>query len=157
MNLLTSIHRLRQLRNVKPVIAAAALESRTLHINYLSAELAIFSMFDCSVSVNEKEAMARTLLSFRHQWIPGEMLIDQVRLPGPNFVNNVFYWQNNSPPSISLFVSGRSFLLFEVMGLGHDDLEFLSNPVNTWNNYPVYKNLSNFVTNLKVVNDPAER
>jgi hypothetical protein len=42
------------------------------------------------------------------------------------------------------------------MGLGHNDLEFLSHPVDTWNTYPVYENLFSFVTNLKVVNDPAE-
>ena len=80
-----------------------------------------------------------------------------MQLPGPNFVNNNFYWQNNSVPSLSLFVNSRSFLLFEIMGLGHDDLEFLSHPADAWNTYPVYENLFSFVTNLKVVNDPAER
>ena len=79
MNLLTSAHRLRELRSVKPILATAALESRTLHLNYLSAELVIISLFDVGVWVNEREAMARTLLSFRHQWVPGEMLIDQVQ------------------------------------------------------------------------------
>jgi hypothetical protein len=79
MSLLTSVHRLRQLRNVSPILATAALGPRTLHLNYLSAELGIFSLFDVGLWVNEREAMARTLLSFRHQWVPGEMLIDQVQ------------------------------------------------------------------------------
>ena len=79
MNLLTSAHRLRELRSVKPILATAALETRSLHLNYLSSELVIFSLFDIGVTVGEKEAMARTLLSFRHQWVPGEMLINQVQ------------------------------------------------------------------------------
>ena len=66
MNLLTSAHRLRELRSVKPILATAALETRSLHLNYLSSELVIFSLFDIGVTVGEKEAMARTLLSFRH-------------------------------------------------------------------------------------------
>ena len=72
-------------------------------------------------------------------------------------MNSELYWQNNRAPSISLFVNGRSFLLFEVMGLKHSDLEFLSHPVDVWNTFPVYEDLFSFVTNLKVVNYPAER
>ena len=78
MNLLTSVCRLRQLREVKPVIATAALESRSLHLHYLSAELVIFSMFDVTMWVNKRQAMANVLNSFIHQWVPGGILIDQV-------------------------------------------------------------------------------
>ena len=157
MNLLSSVHHLRKLREVKPIIATAALESPALHLHYLSAELVIFSMFDVNVCENERQEMARALLSFSSQWVPGDILIDQVRLPGPNFINSEAYWLNDNMPSLSLFISGRSFLLFDILSLVHEDLEFLSRPVQTWNEDEVYQKVFTFVTNLKVVNDPAER
>ena len=157
MNLLSSVHHLRKLREVKPIIATAALESRALHLHYLSAELVIFSMFDVNVCENERQEMARALLSFSSQWVPGDILIDQVRLPGPNFINSEAYWLNDNMPSLSLFISGRSFLLFDILSLVHEDLGFLSRPVQTWNEDEVYQKVFTFVTNLKVVNDPAER
>ena len=61
MNLLTSVHRLRELRSVKPILATAALESRSLHLNYLSSELVIFSLFDIGVTAGEKEAIGQDL------------------------------------------------------------------------------------------------
>ena len=60
-------------------------------------------------------------------------------------------------PSISIFVNGRSFLLFEVLGLRPADLQFLTRPVQSWSEDDVYRKVSSFVNNLKVVNDPAER
>ena len=60
-------------------------------------------------------------------------------------------------PSISIFVNGRSFLLFEVLGLRPADLQFLNRPVQSWSEDDVYRKVSSFVNNLKVVNDPAER
>ena len=67
------------------------------------------------------------------------------------------YWQNDNRPSSSLFISGRNFLQFEILNFGHEDLEFLSKPVQTWNEDEVYQKGFIFVTNLKLVNDPAER
>ena len=101
--------------------------------------------------------MARARHSFSLQWVPGDLLIDQARLPSPNFINSEAYWQNDNRPSSSLFISGRNFLQFEILNFGHEDLEFLSKPVQTWNEDEVYQKGFIFVTNLKLVNDPAER
>ena len=77
-NLLTAIHRLRSIRVSHPVVAAVALQKRELHLNFLSPELVIFAIFDDQVPVVEREAMAKKLYSFRHQFVPGDRLIYQL-------------------------------------------------------------------------------
>ena len=44
------------------------------------------------VPVAEREAMAAKLLTHRHQWVPGERLIYQRSVPGPNFCTNDMFW-----------------------------------------------------------------
>ena len=108
------------------------------------------------VPVAEREAMAAKLLTHRHQWVPGERLIYQRSVPGPNFCTNDMFWTTGCP-TLDTFLNGRSFLLWEVMGQTQENLAWLEQPVDDWERYDDYRKLFFFVNHLVVVNDPAER
>ena len=80
-----------------------------------------------------------------------------LRLPGPNFCWGDEYWHGGSIPCLSLFINGRSFIIFEVLGLNQNDLLFLEASVDDWPKYRVFRMLHHAITKLNVVNDPAER
>ena len=77
-NCLAIIYRLRNIRHLKPEVTTAALETLERHLHYLSSDLVEFGLFDDELDDEERQLMAQQLLNFREQWVPGEMLIDQV-------------------------------------------------------------------------------
>ena len=119
-NLLTAIQRLRGIRKEIPLVATAALEKREHHLTFLSGELAVFSLFDLQLSIQERQEMATQLFTLLEQWEPGEMLIDAMRVPHPNFCISDTFWPVSSSglqlerPSLASFITTRSFLLWEV-------------------------------------------
>lgn len=110
---LTAIHNLRCIREEQNLVATTALQKREGHLNWLSPELVIFALFDDEVEREERQAMAEKLLSCLGQWEPGDRLIYQRSVPGPNFCLGDAYWQRGRP-GLETFVNGRSFLLWEV-------------------------------------------
>ena len=64
---------------------------------------------------------------------------------------------DGSRPCLSKFVNGRSFTLPDLLGFTPDDLQFFNLDVSEWENNQVYQVLHQFVNQLTVVNDPAER
>ena len=64
---------------------------------------------------------------------------------------------DGSLPCLSKFLNGRSFTLFDLLGYTFDELQFFNLDVSEWKNNAVYQNLHQFVTQLTIVNDPAER
>ena len=102
------------------MIATAALEKREHHLTFLSGELAVFSLFDPRLSSEERQEIATKLLSLLDDWEPGEMLIDAMTVPHPNFCTSDTFWPVSKSglqlerPSIATFITTRSFLLWEV-------------------------------------------
>ena len=77
-NCLAIIYRLRNIGHLKPEVTTAALETLERHLHYLSSDLVEFGLLDDELDDEERQLMAQQLLNFREQWVPGEMLIDQV-------------------------------------------------------------------------------
>ena len=84
-----------------PVVATAALLKRESHITFLSGELVIFSLFNSKLSNAEKQEIAARLLTLQDLWQPGEMLIDIMTVPHPNFCIGETFWPA-SPPGLKL-------------------------------------------------------
>lgn len=80
-NLLTAIQRLRAVREECPLVANTALKKTEAHLNWVSPELVVFSLFD-KLPPDEKQAAATKLLTYLHQWVPGERLIYQLSVLG---------------------------------------------------------------------------
>ena len=79
-----------------------------------------------------------------------------MRTPGPNFCQGDLHWAGGRL-DLSTLVNGRSFLLFAVLGYDHSATTFLEHPVASWPQFAIYRRMHHVVTNLMVVNDPAER
>ena len=60
-------------------------------------------------------------------------------------------------PKLWQFVNGRSYLLWEVLGLDHSSLGWLTKSPQAWMQDENYLFLYNFVQNFTCVNDPSER
>ena len=157
LNLLTAIERLRAYREDNFQIATITLKKRENHLNFLSPELVVFSLFDEQVPSMERQAMASQLLSCQGLWEPGERLIYQLSVPGHNtFCTSEEFWLDGRL-TFHNFINGRSFLLWEVLRKDHSDLDWLSLPVYMWKYNDNFHEINFIVNNLSVVNDPAER
>ena len=53
-------------------VVNTALEKWERHLQFLSPELVVFSIFDESLGFAERKAMVDKLYSYRHQWRPGQ-------------------------------------------------------------------------------------
>ena len=113
-NLITNIYNLRLVREESPVAAAVALAKWEQHLNWLSPELVVFAIFHPGMAAGEREEMARKLYSFRDGWQPGQRPIYPIQVPGPNFTNGQAWWPDGQRPSLSSFITERSYLLWEV-------------------------------------------
>ena len=132
-NLITNIYNLRLVREESPVAAAVALAKWEQHLNWLSPELVAVAIFHPGMAAGEREAMAKKLYSFRDGWQPGQRPIYPIQVPGPNFTNGEAWWPDGRRPSLSSFITERSYLLWEV-----NILHFLLN------SYFLVQNLSHF-------------
>ena len=155
-HLLTSIANLRSIRSSHPTVSSVALQKKELHLNFLSPENIVFAMFDTELCSETREAMALKLYTYRTQLRPGERLIHELQVPGPFFCTGEAYWANGTP-CLSMFVNGRSFLLWELFEQDQNMIGWMEEPVDSWEEYEAYRELNFFVNNLCIVNDPAER
>lgn len=78
LNLLLAIQRTDGLKHFMPNVSKAALDQRGRHLCYLCPEQAVFGFCDDRIGNEEKRAMADVLMSYIHQWQPGEILVDVV-------------------------------------------------------------------------------
>ena len=60
------------------VLRACGVDQRGRHLCYLCPEQAVFGFCDDRIGNEEKRAMADVLMSYIHQWQPGEILVDVV-------------------------------------------------------------------------------
>ena len=84
------------------------------------------------------------------------MLIYELSVPGPNFCKGDIFWVSGRP-TLDTFVNNRSFLLWEVMRHTQQNLSWLEQPVDQWEQYYDYRELHVCINKFKVVNDTAER
>lgn len=103
--LLTSIARLRSIRREVPLVSKTALATIERHLNFLSPELVVFSMFDEQVPDVERRKMALKLASYLEEWRPEERLICERTVPGPNFCTSKLFWRTGTPPCTCRYTS----------------------------------------------------
>ena len=135
-----------QYRLVQPKLAFTCLQSCYKHLWYLTPSLVVFSLCDKDLEDAEREEVARTLFSF-----PRPKVFEQGKPIFPSIGLQV------SPiPKLSSFISKKSWLLFDLLGM-KDSQDWLQTPVKMWDLFSDYKKLQEYVCNVHVVNDLAER
>ncbi|XP_025270393.1 uncharacterized protein LOC112639732 [Camponotus floridanus] len=130
-------------RQINPLISSATCEKMTLHLWYLSDELAILSLFDDTVPLNIKKNIVEAVKTREGTDSKARrFMIDKKNL------------DSILQKDISDFVSKKSLKLFELFDLPYD---FLDKNIDLWSTDESYNENKEFFEQLKVVNDVAER
>ena len=66
-------------------------------------------------------------------------------------------WSEDKLPELSTMLGPGSWLLFNKLGMSEEDLDWLEMDPLFWDMMPGYVKFRDFVKNLTIVNDPAER
>lgn len=143
-NDLRLIEKLNNYRSIDSDAADAALRKFKNHLWYLSPEMSAVSLFNKNISLEMKRKIVK---SFEND-------------PGIDDIQNKFFLNSDDEMhrlhirGIHQFIDKRSLRLLERFEIGSD---FLKQDCSTWtNNFEYVKGLEIF-SNLKVVNDLAER
>lgn len=139
---------LKEYRHFDNEIADAALASLRRHLWYLCPELVVLSMFDDHTPLEEKQEMAIALYN-----LPRPQVYTTGKPGQPNF-DPVGVHLLDVKPSLAAFITPRSWLLFHLL---ESNAGWLQQDPEMWPNNAEYQFLQNFVNDLMVVNDPAER
>ena len=107
---------------------------------YLTEELSVLSLFDCSLKFNERSDIATSLLSYPKP---------QLFLPGQPIFPDL-----TDETEIPELIGPRSWFLFDLL---HKSPEWLRSPAEEWENDEEYNEINSIIMNLSVTNDTAER
>ena len=147
-NDLNFVYNLRKYRTIDALVADAALASTDRHHWYVVPQMVVLSLFDDGVPNQEKAEIAAALLASPRPNVfpPGK--------PGQPAFSPQIRLLARAKPSLSVFVTEKSWLLFHLI---EADTQWLSEPVDTWNQIPAYLDQKDFCRHIEVVNDCAER
>ena len=85
------------------------------------------------------------------------MLSFQYRVPGPNFTTGEDDWREGTPEP-KIFAGLNSCLLFDLLGQTPADVQtWVLLPADQWMEHETYRVAFEFVSNLEITNDVAER
>ena len=136
-----------QYKKTNKIIADAVLEKFYGHTWYLNQCYAPLSLFSKNVSSEEKAEIANKLLKVK----PPKKYSTGYPMPVPL---SQFTVKDGLALRLSDFVDTESLFMFDCFDFKKD---WLDKPVDTWENYESFKEMENFVRNLKLTNDTAER
>ena len=132
----------------KPKIAMDLMQSCYRHLWYLVPQTVVFAMADSGLSAVQKEKMAIKLHSLERAKIEGGK-------PTFPFIDLMTGFDAGIP-DLADFVTADSWLVFDLLGMtGTQD--WMTIPSSMWENFQEYKKFSEFVKNISVCNDVAER
>ena len=146
-------------------IGAQVAESVQRHTSYMKAPQVVFALFDEKAGVKERRDLASALSAIPRLdtspscFKPGKLaevplLCSKKECVGSAFCTNEdgdFYPQK----TLADLVSSKSYMLFNLLHI--EDLSWLDAPVGLWPCFPSFLKAREFVKNLVVVNDGAER
>ena len=117
------------------------------HLWFTSEELVVLSLLSEKLSNAEKARCAKAMIKLRRT--PSDCSVSPGgKLHTPILKENTKIWELFGP---------RSWLLLNLLGIGSDDNSFLDKPVKDWKNQEDFLLFKTAVSNIKVVNDSAER
>ena len=123
----------------------AGLESIKRHLWYLTEEWCIINMFDEYRSDWSRSIMAKQLFKTPR---PSSFPIGKPKFPNIDVQKGI--------PFLHELIGSRSWLIFHLLGLDKKQ-EWLQLKPKYWELFEDYRTLRDFVKNLQVVNESAER
>ena len=134
---------IKQYRQYDEPLADAVIISCKRHLWYLCEELAVMGIFNQELHPMWRAALARKLFETQ---MPS--IFSPVKPKFPNIEREV---------SIISFIEPRSWLIFYLLKMNREEVEWMQLPVEYWALMSGYRKVESFVNNLQVINDAAER
>ena len=145
LSFMVNILKYRQL--IKPSTTFSILQSCRRHLWYLVPQTVVFALVDPGLPDDQKERMAKQLHSLGRT---------KISMGKPEFPAIDFSGLEVELPDLADFVTSDSWLIFDKLGLlGSQD--WLTIPPHLWDNFQEYRRFREFVQNVSVCNDIAER
>jgi hypothetical protein len=132
-------------RDEDEVIAKASIESCLRHQWYFTEALVVFAIFNGNLSEFTRSMLARKLWETPK---PKEFTLGKPKFP----IRSV-----DEIPLLHSLIGPNSWLLFHVMRLHSSQTDWLQLPPKYWERMTDYREIRDFVRQLEVVNDCAER
>ena len=134
-------------RLIQPKLAFQCLQSCNRHLWYLTPSLVVFSLCDRDLSDGEREDFGKKLFSVTRP---------ESFKPGKPVFPSIIWGEDHPLPKLSYFLTEESWLLFDLLGLVEPQ-EWLQTPVKMWELFSDFRKFKDYVTNVSVTNDLAER
>ena len=131
----------------KPTIALSLLQGCFRHLWYLTPQTIVFAMADSYLSDNQREGMARKLHGLERKKVKGG------RPPFP-FID--LGGSVTGLPDMIPLISSESWLVFDLLGLSGSQ-DWMTIPVSFWDHFEDFRRFREFVENISVCNDIADR
>ena len=147
-NDLIFMNQMRHYRKFQPEIAEVCLVSIHRHLWYLCPQLVVFALADTGTPAADLEDLSNNLFK-----IPRPAEIPSGK---PKFPSIIWPEESDSLPKLSSFLTSDSWLLFNLLGLSKSQ-EWMQLPSHMWEKFEDYRAFKEYVDNVKVVNDLAER
>ena len=145
LNFMANMLRYRTVTKTKVVFSV--MQSCYRHLWYLVPQTVVFSLVDSGLQDNQREEMAKKLHSMERR---------EIKLGKPEFPLVEFMGEEIALPDMSSFITSDSWLVFDLLGLtGSQD--WLTIPSCLWSSFQEYQKVKEFVDNIYVCNDIAER
>ena len=132
---------------LKPSIAMSLLQSCYRHLWYLVPQTVVFALADSGLANTQREEMAKKLHSQERKKIDGGR-------PAPPYID--LSAAEPKLPDMAAFISSDSWLVFDLLGLSAPQ-DWMTIPVNLWENFADYNKFRVLAENISVCNDIAER
>lgn len=126
-------------------VADAAIESCSRHLWYLTGKLVVFSLFDETLAPFWRKLIAMKLVSIERPVV--------FQPTKPTFPVLSFDANGSNLSTLPSFVGRRSWLLFDLLKLGAEQVEWMNLPVEYWCEMSGYGKAKDFVMKLEVAND----
>ena len=146
-------------------IGAYVSDSIQRHTSYLKAPQVIFALFNEKLEPTERQTLAAALAAIPRpdsspdHFRPGKLADIPLVCSMKECVGSSLCIDDSDLPfpkkTLASFVGVKSYLLFNLLHI--EDLSWLEAPVALWDCFPSYSVSKNFVKDLVVVNDGAER
>ena len=111
----------------------------------------MFALFDLGVSETEKEKIAQKLIT-----LPRAADVETGKPGQPNF-NPIAAHLTAERPSLSDFITARSWRIFDLLNVAMPKLHWLTLSPTQWNQFESFLYMRSFIEDMQVVNDAAER
>ena len=135
---------------IRPNVAKKCLASMQNHTWYLHPSLIPFSLADSEISESEKSDIAQKLWEVINGDIP-EPQLNYTKVE----IRQVIEQEHR--PNLATFITTQSTIIFKILKIEKESLEWLRLPPNLWHLISGFRKFEEFVKNVPVVNDAAER